>query len=101
MTDQITEQCSRCGRPEAPNCCLKPPQRVVTAETVTDEEIEDLRRAAERMISDRWPNEEASRLLLASSAALARNLDQSDGAGTWTKWRAECADAINARKAVR
>jgi len=69
----------------------------VTADTITDEQILDLHALTDAEVGRQWPNPEAMELRFATSAALSRNLDQSDGDGTWRHWRAQCAAAWNAR----
>ncbi len=77
------------------------PRSVVTAETITDEQIRELHAQTERDIAKQWPHPEAMELRFATSAALHRNLDQSDGNGTWNRWREQCATAYNARHGAK
>lgn len=74
---------------------------MITAEMITDEQIRELSRAGERMMSDAvrdgTDRERAFEVLLVTGNALYRNLDTSDGNGKWDHWRARCAEILNAR----
>lgn len=73
----------------------------VTDDTITDEQIHELRLAGQRMLSDAvrdgTDRAEAFDVLLNTANALYQNLDASDGNGTWIKWRARCAEILNER----
>ena len=74
----------------------------ITADMITDEQIRELRRDGERMLSDAVVNgtdrTEAFDIMLNAHNALGPSLDVSDGDGTFHSWRARCAEILNARQ---
>jgi len=72
-----------------------------TADTISDFQIKLLRKEGERLIGLAFFNEDADAkreafdILRCSAEALARNLDASDGNGTWRGWRKRCARWLN------
>ena len=80
---------------------------MITTNNITDEQIRELKRTGERLLSEAVKTEpfsglardRAMEILLVTANALHRNTDTSDANGTWQHWRARCAEILNARVA--
>lgn len=76
----------------------------VTADNITDGQLLEVYIYGNQLLADAMENgtdrAHAFDVLLSSSNAIHRNLDSSDGNGTWNHWRGRCAEILNARNAA-
>lgn len=73
------------------------------AATVADWQLIELHQEMQRYVTsdDAMEREIAHDAMYNAMAAYRRNLDQSDGRGTWNKWRARCAQILEMRAAAK